>query len=324
MPVAPTTEQTVTRRAAYELRQIGWTFPAIAAHLGFANANAAMYAVEAHARATGASVPSRSARRSAAARQGAARRHGRTVSPLLARRFGIEIEFSGLDPYRAAEAIRAAGLEAEAEGYNHDTRDHWKIVSDSTCGYEAVSPILSGEDGYEQVRKVMRALSEAGARVDRRCGMHVHRDVNDLTGEAIATLVETYAGSQTTIDRFLARSRRSGQSEWCAPMTARDVERVAEGFRTHRQADSGVTRYRSINVQSFPRYGTVEIRQHQGTLNGSKAVAWIMLGQALVVAAQTETPVDGGSVETFLASLVDAGLPTEQSRRLARRAEALA
>ena len=43
-----------------------------------------------------------------------------------------------------------------------------------------------------------------------------------------------------------------------------------------------ISRYRKMNLQSFSKYGTVEIRQHQGTLNWLKIVNWMIFTQALV------------------------------------------
>ena len=45
-------------------------------------------------------------------------------------------------------------------------------------------------------------------------------------------------------------------------------------------------RYLKLNLEAFGRYGTVEFRQHSGTLNGEKAEAWIGLLVALVNSAK--------------------------------------
>jgi len=44
-------------------------------------------------------------------------------------------------------------------------------------------------------------------------------------------------------------------------------------------------RYQAVNFVSVKKYGTVEFRQHQGTLNPSKALAWIELTRNVVHAA---------------------------------------
>ena len=46
----------------------------------------------------------------------------------LNRTYGVEIEFVG-DRYMVLEAVRELGIECHIERYNHETRNHWKIVS---------------------------------------------------------------------------------------------------------------------------------------------------------------------------------------------------
>ena len=88
------------------------------------------------------------------------------------RKFGIEIEAFGVSTYRVQDALRAAGLNAEVEGYNHITRSHWKITSDASINgrnaFELVSPILQGQNGLRQLKKACanrlhpRNLSQKG------------------------------------------------------------------------------------------------------------------------------------------------------------------
>ena len=68
---------------------------------------------------------------------------------MTGRHFGIEIETAGITKERAAKVLRLVGLQVAIEGYNHTTRNHWKIVSDASVqgGFEVVSPVLHGEDG---------------------------------------------------------------------------------------------------------------------------------------------------------------------------------
>jgi hypothetical protein len=84
-----------------------------------------------------------------------------------------------------AEHLGANGIEAEAEAYNHRLRPHWKITTDASIGYdnaEIVSPILRGDDGLEQVKKLCRLIDDWGCRVNRGCGHHVHVGVRDRRG----------------------------------------------------------------------------------------------------------------------------------------------
>jgi hypothetical protein len=58
-----------------------------------------------------------------------------------------------------------------------------------------------------------------------------------------------------------------------------------------------------VNTCSIPKYGTLEFRQHQGTLNGKKVVAWVQMLLAIAYTA-SQTTEEGytvfNSVEEFL------------------------
>ena len=65
------------------------------------------------------------------------------------RKYGLEIEIVNVDRERLLSNLNQAGIECYYEGYNHQTRPHWKIVTDASVsnGYELVSPILEGDEG---------------------------------------------------------------------------------------------------------------------------------------------------------------------------------
>jgi Putative amidoligase enzyme len=244
----------------------------------------------------------------------------------MRRRFGIEVEHCGLSERSGAAALRDAGLEATAPGYTHQVLREWKVVPDSTCGSEAVSPILRGKDGWEQVKTAMAALRAAGGSVNRRCGMHVHLDMSDMDGHQIARLVELYVEFQSEIDAFVAPSRRSTVSnQWCQPWYSGSVTNVCNYFRSHGTCMPGVDRYRTINVASYTKYGTVEVRQHQGSLNAATAKAWGMLLMALVEVARTDRVGEVEHGDGFLVSVAQVvNMPQRILRSLESRKARLA
>lgn len=341
-----------TRTAAFDLRASGRTYTDIARILGLRNSTAAYDAVEAHARATGQQVPGYNADRGrrvaeGIARSGRTRRQVPNYTP-VDRRFGVEIECvatpnRGRDANceRAAQALRDAGLRAAYEGYNHRTpQGAWKVVYDVsvTGGVEVVSPPLSGADGFAEITTAVNALRAAGFRVDRSCGLHVHHEVSDLTGAEIGSLVSFYTGHQSALDSLVAPSRRSTvHAALLGPINAVEREGLvrrlsaitgdtaAEKITSARSlgfGDRPAARYRVLNVHSFGNYGTVEFRQHQGTLNARKIEAWVRLGQAVIEAARNADTVATG---TFLADLTTAGrLPEATSEYLSARQDALA
>jgi len=68
--------------------------------------------------------------------------------------FGVEIEVcyhEHYDRYHVRDALVDGGVQAIVSGY--EAQPVWKIVHDSSCGYEIVSPVLQGNEGLLQVAK---------------------------------------------------------------------------------------------------------------------------------------------------------------------------
>jgi hypothetical protein len=219
------------------------------------------------------------------------------------RTFGIEIEFkiSIRDGQTVAYNLsQESGVAVAFRGYTHEVMRTWKLITDAsvTGGFELVSPPLSGLAGLEEVRKMMRALVTLGASVDRQCGLHVHHNAADLTPDELAGLVVFHTQFENVIDTFHPMSRRSNnyaQSRYY-PIEKQSAEQIrAAGTLTGKRdlfdqnygsGQSRNSRYRKLNTQSFRLYGTVEFRQHAGTLNGTKATNWILFTQLLVEKAK--------------------------------------
>ena len=222
------------------------------------------------------------------------------------RTFGIEIEAiapAAVTMQRAAEIITAAGVDCRMGGY-HVTQSHWKIVGDGSVrpaqgqtgnGMEIVSPPLQGEEGFEQVRKVCRALTAAGFKVNKSCGLHVHVAARGLGLPAIKRLTVLYSKSERTIDQLLPLSRRGGDGYFCRSlanvneatvMGAADVTGIARHVAEVSRASQ--PRYVKLNLTAFWRHGTVEFRHHSGTVDENKAVNWARFCLRMVDTAVTE------------------------------------
>lgn len=220
-----------------------------------------------------------------------------------------------MSPVRAAAVVTGAGMPCRFRDYTHDYIDQWKTVTDSSVhgGGECVSPILRGDDGHAQLSSVMLALRANGASVNASCGTHVHIGVMDLTAAEIVSVVRFYDDHHSLIDMIHVPSRR-GSAEWSGPY--RDNEKatldaiatlpdIPEDERKIRFARC--ERYRSVNVSSYPKYGTIEFRQHAGTLNYAKLSAWIGFLMALVDAAKDGAP-RSKDLPTLLSTLTRYGL----------------
>lgn len=235
------------------------------------------------------------------------------------RTFGVEIEFIG-NRYAVAQEIKATGLRCEIEGYNHCTRSHWKIVSDSSVhatgrqsgsgrqgrsGWELVSPILKGQDGLEQIKKVCQAMKQAGATVNVTCGLHVHHDARDFNVNTFKNIVKIYARFETTIDTLVAPSRRGNENTYCQTLQRVNMDRLLKQTSIDGIRYTYGSRYLKLNLDAYITHGTVEFRQHQGTIDAEKIINWIKLTQAIVERAVARgvgkgTTTDWESFKYFL------------------------
>jgi len=202
---------------------------------------------------------------------------------------GVELEVVGVRPDSASEALRAGGISSVAPGYTHEVMDSWKAVTDGSVhgrggSAEVVSPILARDTFAPIVFDVVRCLRGVRAGVNRSAGLHVHIGVADWSNDKRANFAENWHNLADAIDAMVAPSRRlnGSHSRWCArrsDVSSRDLVRrmrAGETFTTGNR-DSGMNmgeNAASLNVASFVRYGTFEIRLHQGSLNAGKIGAW--------------------------------------------------
>lgn len=235
----------------------------------------------------------------------------------MARKFGIELEVvapagRSLTLWgRIHTGLMGIGIDARQTGYGGCDYTRWQLKQDSSvravdgnAGCEIVSPVLVGEEGLEQVRRVCDVLVAAEATANRSCGMHVHVDVRDLSLEQIRNIHRAYGSFQDIINSVLPQSRRANQ--YCrrlwSTLTERDylarLERCNSVFDIYRIPN---TRYTVLNMAKYTSTGTMEFRQHSGTVEPEKALNWARWCLAFVetykdVNVMAPAPADGATV----------------------------
>ena len=295
------TQATARHEEALRLRNLGYSYSRIARELGYGNyPSAARYAV-----------------------MSALRNQVSTTTSEI-RQFGVEAEFYNITPSEAIDALREVGISCSFEGYSHEVMSDWKIVTDGSVtsrgtgygsGLELVSPILKGEEGLRQVEK---ALDRAGAKVNTTCGLHVHIDTAGMTGIQRRNFFLAYVRNQDVIDRLVSRSRRNNRHYTQRYETERSIEYHADCVEN---GSSGNSRYYTVNTCSMVKYGTLEFRQHQGTLNGKKVVAWVQMLLAMAYRA-SKTDEVGYTSYTTVAELLDGNGVDETTKAFLLRREA--
>lgn len=205
------------------------------------------------------------------------------------RKFGIEIEAYNCTREKLASELRSAGIDVAIEGYNHTTRNHWKLVTDSSLTgnntFELVSPVLEGEAGLKELEKVCWVLEFCDVKVNDSCGLHIHMDAADFDLQTWKNLALSYKHLERVIDSFMPQSRR--QNYYCkslSSISASDIQ-AAQSIYDLRAA-FGNHRYRKVNLEAYARHRTVEFRQHSGTTNFTKMENWIRFLNGLITFAK--------------------------------------
>jgi hypothetical protein len=237
-------------------------------------------------------------------------------------KIGIEIEFTGISPERCACAVRSVGIDCRGESYNHQTRTWWKVVPDASCGHELVSPpIMATPENLKIVEKIVKAVRAFGGQVNGNCGVHVHVEVEQagLTIQSIKRLVHNYQNSRALIDSFMPRSRRVGGVGYCAQYRLEELTTLDNITTLDELAVRCFDRYRMVNLASYPKYKTIEFRQHHGSLSGSKITAWVNFISAMVFAATLNVNTTGVSNLTVFFNKI--GLNKNVAKYYKNRAE---
>jgi Putative amidoligase enzyme len=331
-----------TRRrqdAALALREQGLAYIEIARQLGFVGSDGRPKAQSA-AEAVRAATRRRGVANADTAIASVA--EGSTLSfPLLPsqRTFGFEAEFFGITPSVATQALAQVGIIAPYVGYTHEGTTEWKIVTDQSVtsrgtglhrGLELVSPVLRGEEGMALAAKAVNALQAAGGKTDKTCGLHIHLGMDGLTGSQVIKVLDLYSANQANINSLIAKSRWN--NIFCQPIdtytrhsrcvTTFEAATTSRETREARRYLSNYDRYHAVNLCAYAKYGTVEFRQHQGTLSGEKLTSWVRFLMGLTEKAVTLT--DANNNFGSLSELLN-GLPLADETRtfLTARAERL-
>jgi hypothetical protein len=200
---------------------------------------------------------------------------------------GVEIECFNIDKPLFSGLCRAKGVELQNESYNHDTKQHFKVVSDSSIhgenAVECVTPVLRNRAGFDNLEKVCNALNESGAKINRSTGLHVHAGLQNIDFNTYKNCFINYHYIEAAIDKFMSNSRRENNNSYCRSLKNINIERIINA--QDKEEIAGIfnnDRYHKLNPVSFSRHNTIEFRQHQGTTDYKKINKWLLFITAFI------------------------------------------
>ena len=239
--------------------------------------------------------------------------------------YGVEIESVGLTEPQLKVAIESVegltyaghfgyhGLQSRfgTRGKHNGLQHLWGSERDGSLhnhtgrgmAHEVVSPIMYGNNGLKVVSRVMKAMSRAGAKVNKSCGTHITTCLNNSArfkrmsakrqAHTLNKMIEAYTYfyaegfcavvSPSRREFSPTRSGYGGFNLFKHIERGYDYDGVTMNFAVGdvntAQHDLRIKPMRrdAININKFASSGLIEFRQHQGTLSGDKITAWAKL-----------------------------------------------
>lgn len=178
-----------------------------------------------------------------------------------------------------------------------DTDSDGSIREDS--GYqvdrEIKTCILRGAEGEHELQKTCDILRSLDFKTNSSCGTHVHigipeynhREMPEKTDEALRNLVLFYTIFDPAVRALLPYERRN--TYYARPFGLRGLIKLDKKNKkpideSEKKLSSLSFRgkYYGINFSPLTEQKTVEIRYHEGTLDGERLTHWIALHTAIV------------------------------------------
>lgn len=240
------------------------------------------------------------------------------------RKYGIEIEMTGLTRSQAARAMaKVLDGSVEHEGGSYDKyvvtdskNRKWAIVYDGSINcynangdrasksysVEMNSPVLEYGD-IPLLQEVVRALRRAGGVTGPRycAGTHIHISADDYTPQQIRNLVNIFASKENFLWDALQVS--TARESYCRKMDKEFIKEINQKKPTDMETIKRLwyhgrmseqfqhysnSRYVICNLHSFFQHGHYEIRAYNGSLHAGEVRSQIVLALAISNAAMTK------------------------------------
>jgi hypothetical protein len=178
------------------------------------------------------------------------------------------------------------GVEIELEADNIPHGDFmpemWKKEVDASLRGESAEFVLRRPVKLSQLDEAFQSLQntfdQAGTspRPTYRAGIHVHVNVQDLTPTQLVTFICSYFMLEEVLLRFCDKSRLG--NHFCLRMSdaSYSLDKLVEFIETEniRHLDNEDLRYASLNVTSLFKYGSIEFRALESTLDYERIKTW--------------------------------------------------
>lgn len=217
------------------------------------------------------------------------------------------------------------GVEIETEGENLATQipAEWRIENDGSLRGrfpdEKAEYVLAVPLSYAKTIQAIKGLAEAqkDAKLNFsfRTSVHVHMNVTEYTEDQLLNLIYVYYLLEKPLIRLCGGHREGNR--FCLRMCDGDgiydvlKDIITNGVTRLRMWSGEQIRYSALNLNAITKYGSVEFRGMQGTLDVPTLQGWLAIINNLGEYAKKKKDIVavhnhfvGGTVKDFVKSVV--------------------
>ncbi len=175
------------------------------------------------------------------------------------RRFGVELEYNDCPHYPDLQDKTIFGCKYDG----------------SVNGCEFVSPILCGDKGFTEIDNFCQFATLNGFDDSDGAGYHAHFDVSALNNKKLFGIALAYHNTRPFWINTVGEYRR--RSTYCSKHSySKGMVFGKEAWRDFSDFSEDFDRYAWVNFNSYHKYGTVELRLHESTVNADLVKNWIV------------------------------------------------
>jgi len=203
---------------------------------------------------------------------------------------GFELEFSGSNLDRVERELRSKGIDCHNYGrWRHSDGDLWDLKTDSSCGFEAVSPILQTYEELVDAAGVGALIANVGGTATERCGLHVHIGGGDFSSLQLENVFRFFTRYEFAFFLMVPPARRTNiYCKRLSPATINSIKRASfqrNDWWIHTWTDKNVW----LNGRRWPDIRTLEFRIMPGSLSPYFIIGYVTFLQCVINTVKDRT-----------------------------------
>ncbi len=181
------------------------------------------------------------------------------------------------DTYDTIKSERCFGLEVETHRCKNyadlEYHDAWRAkYEDTVDGKEFASAILCGDKGLEAIDDLCKVAKVNSWEVNDTCGLHIHVDLTKESVKSLRRIAFAYEYTRYVWKELVSKERQD--NTWCSSGEFDFDARKLKTKKDWRELAYDTNRYSWVNWCAYNRFGSLEIRSHEGTVDDVAIKNW--------------------------------------------------